>query len=711
MKKYISIFLVVLVVMSLFTVSVSAAGSDFAPYKSYEYNEFGEAIVAPTGYTYKQSITGSALGLGSEFSLPSDIVTYDGHIYILDSNNNRIIELDGDYNTVKVYADFKISNELAEKYQATNDNGTITFAGASGFDITPSGEFVIADTPGNRVLKIDRDCNVNLVILRPDDALNDTDALFAPKKVKSDDKGRLYITSDNIALGAMVFSADGDFVEFYGANEVLSTTQALLKFFRKTFMNITQLELVESTVPVTIQNMDFAENGFAYTVSPYRDSNSKSAVSGLVRKLNYSGENLTDSEVIFGDTIDSESGRKTWFHDIDVDSQGFLNILDNSRGRVFQYTDTGTLLTVFGANSDQAGCFTSATAIETINDDILVVDNKKNSVLVFTATDYIKNLRAAVVKMNNNDFEGSADIYNELLKSNSNSYLCYQGLGRIADYKGDYEQAMEYYELAYDQEGYALSFKEQRQIDIENNAVWVLLGIVAVIVAIAIGIKYLKKLAVPVEGSAYSRMESKKGMPFYVLLHPIDGFSQFKARKLPSLGISAIIAVAWFVIKTLDFSVTGFAFSINRSVDFNLPVTMLLTIGIYVMFCVCNWAICTLIEGKGTIVDIFATVSYSLIPYLVSLVLKMVLTNFLVPSEQVFISIITTIGLIWTAGILILGLLTIHDFTVSKTLWSIILTLLGMVAMVFLCILLYSLMNQMFSFFESVYKEFTFRIK
>ena len=239
MKKHISVFFAIVIVMSLFTCTASAVGSDFAPYKSYEYNDFDESIIAPVGYTYKMSINGTNLGLETDLNLPTDLVCYDGHIYVFDSNNSRILELDQDYNLVKEYKNFRISDSLAKEYSVNTDGGFVSFAGANGFDITPTGEFVIADTAGNRILRIDRDCNINLVILRPDSALNDTDALFSPNKVKSDDKGRLYVTSNNIALGAMVFSPDGDFIEFYGANEVLSTTQAIVKFFRKVFMNVT----------------------------------------------------------------------------------------------------------------------------------------------------------------------------------------------------------------------------------------------------------------------------------------------------------------------------------------------------------------------------------------------------------------------------------------------------------------------------------------
>ena len=710
MKKILSIILVAITLFSLFTCTVSAAGSAFAPYKSYEYNEFDEAIIAPVGYTYKQSLTAEALGLDKALKGPSDIVVYDDHIYILDSGNGRILELDMDYKLIKEYKDFVIDPKYADNEKIIAPGGKISFGNAKGFDITPDGEFVIADTSGNRILRIDREGVVNLVVLRPDEVLNDTGAVFSPEKVSVDDRGRIYVMSQSITLGIMVFAPDGDFIEFFAANEVLSTTQAFIKFLRELLMTNEQLDLLKNATPVTVTNMDFSPNGFAYTVNPYRDTTVTTAVPGLVRKLNYKGESITQEDLVFGDLIATEAGeKKTTFADIDIDDNGFLNILDKSRGRIFQYTDSGQLLSVFGANSDQEGCFTVASAIETVGDRILVTDSSKNAVLIFEATAYIKNVHEAVVRMDNNDFEGSAEIWNELLKQNSNSYLCYQGLGRIADYNGEYVKAMEYYKLAYDQDGYALAFKENRQINIEKNALWIVIGVVAVGVLIFIGIKYLKKLATPTADSAYSKMESKYGMPFYVLLHPIDGCAQFKRRPVASFGASAIIVFAWLVFKIIDFNMKGFAFSINRSVDFNMPITILVTVGMYALFCISNWAICSLMDGKGTFKDICATTAYGLIPYIVTLAMSTILTNFLVPQEQVFIGIVTTIGLIWSAGVLILGLLTIHDFSLGKTIWTILLTLLGMAAIILLAILLFSLMKQMFGFFESVYKEIDFR--
>lgn len=711
LKKCIAAFLAALVMTGMLSCMTAGASGVFAAYDSYEYNMFGEPVVAPVGYTLKSTLDGARLGLDSEMSAPTDIVYTGDTIYILDSENSRIITLNENYELIREYTNFTISGELAEQYGVILTDGFVTFNGAKGMAITPDGEILIADTNGDRILRATQDCEIVSVILRPDEALNNTSALFQPSKVAVDDKGRIYVTSSNIALGLMVFSPEGEFLEFYGANEVLSNTQAFVKFFRDIFLSVTQLDLVEQATPVSITNMDFAPNGFMYIVSPYRGDagDYNAAVAGLVRKLNYLGDDLYDETMIFGDIEESSDGRKTWFHDVDIDENGFINLLDNDRGRVFQYTDAGILVSVFGTNSDQAGGFGNATALESVNGDILVVDLNKDCVFVFEPTEYVDNVRQAVLLMNNNDLEGSQRVWNDLLRSNSNSYLCYDGLGRISDYEGEYTQAMAYYKRAYNQEDYALAFQQQRQILVEQYAVYIALGLLAVIVLIAIGLRFLRRLAVPAEGEAYSRLEGKYTLPLFVLTHPADGFSQFKTRRITSMRVSTAIVLLWVVIKILEYNCTGFAFSINRAVDFNMLVTLFVTAGLFLLFVVANWAICTLLDGKGTFRDIVSTTAYSLIPYLVSQVIKIPLTNVLVPAESVFIQIITVIGVLWSAALLIVGMLTIHEFSFGKTVWTLILTLLGMFAMVFLAVLLYSLMRQVFSFVTSVYKEIQFR--
>lgn len=694
--------------MSFVFICTASAQGISSPYNTYEYNYYDEPVDAPVGYVPTLTVDADFLKMDKQFNNITDMVYKDGIIYLLDSGNSRIIALDSDYNFLKEFKDFRVGNIDRENLISILGEGVVSFDGAKGMAISDDGKFYIADTQNNRVLCFNENCEAEMVILRPDEKLNNTGAAFSPIKVAVDSKGRIYVASDLITLGLMVFGSDGNFMYFFGANEVLSTTQAIVKAFRKTFMTLTQIELVDQETPVSIRNMDVDDSGFIYTVSPYRDTSVKAAVSGMVRKLNYKGNDTLNSSIVFGDLEESEK-KKTWFKDIDIDDDGFINLLDEGRGRIFQYTENGMLVSVFGSIGQQVGCLSVPNAIETVNGNILVADGEKNCIFIYSPTDYVKTVRSAILKMQNNDLDGSEEEWNTILSLNSNNNFAYEGLGRISDYKGDYKTAMKYYKLAYAQEEYALVYQQYRQQLIENHVILLILCIAVFVSLIAIMARMLKRYSAPVEGAVYSRMEEKYTIPFYLLLHPIDGCEQFKRRKITSLRASFIIVFFWLIAKILNYKFTGFAFAVNRSSDFNILVEIAVTFGIFILFVLSNWVVSLLSEGKGTARDIISTVAYSMIPYIISQFICILLTNFLVPSESVFIEIVKIIGIIWTVSVMFLGLMTIHEYSVGKTIWSLILTLLGIVIIVFLIILLYSLLQQLVDFIRSIYKEILFR--
>ena len=87
MKKTISVLLLVVIILSFGIFNVGAAG--YAPYVSYEYNKFDEAVDAPVGYEASLFIDSDFLNLKTEMNDVQDIVIKDNNIFILDSGNSR----------------------------------------------------------------------------------------------------------------------------------------------------------------------------------------------------------------------------------------------------------------------------------------------------------------------------------------------------------------------------------------------------------------------------------------------------------------------------------------------------------------------------------------------------------------------------------------------------------------------------------------------
>lgn len=88
---------------------------------------------------------------------------------------------------------------------------------------------------------------------------------------------------------------------------------------------------------------------------------------------------------------------KTKFTDVCYDEEGFINALDFQRGRIFQYSDEGDLVSVFGGIGNQAGTFQSPSAVEMMGHDILVLDSGKNNLTVFGRTAFGEEVQEALI--------------------------------------------------------------------------------------------------------------------------------------------------------------------------------------------------------------------------------------------------------------------------------------------------------------------------
>ena len=77
-----------------------------APYASYTYDFYGNAVPAPQAYTAQGIIDGASLGI-SPLREPRDLaVSPGGEIYIADTGNNRILRLDRDFELIQVIDGF-----------------------------------------------------------------------------------------------------------------------------------------------------------------------------------------------------------------------------------------------------------------------------------------------------------------------------------------------------------------------------------------------------------------------------------------------------------------------------------------------------------------------------------------------------------------------------------------------------------------------------
>ena len=198
--------------------------------------------------------------------------------------------------------------------------------------------------------------------------------------------------------------------------------------------------------------------------------------------------------------------------------------------------------------------------------------------------------------------------------------------------------------------------------------------------------------------------------PLRCLLHPFEAFSAVKEEGKGSLAASAVIVAVFFLATVFKRQSTGYTFNMADINALNIWIMAAKTVALYGLWVGANWAVATWMDGEGKAKEITVVSAYAIIPYVAALIVTTLLSNALVQEEGMFLGYAMTIATIWSAMLLFIGLNIIHDYGALKTLQSIALTFAAMAIVVFLAVLFYTLFNQVYVFFYTIYNELLFRM-
>ncbi len=391
----------------------------------YRYNGFDEPVATADSFTPVKTVSGMMLGIG-DFKDPADLFADEnGLVYVLDCGNDRIAVLNSDltFNSEIVPADFDLAG-----------SGGIFAAG---------GLIYVAHTEDEKIYVINTAGETVREISRPDSALLGG-AAFTPVKVLADGIGTVYMLSANSTQGAYMIGGDGSFLGFFGRNDVVLNFRRMLELASRRFASDEQRAQMENFVPVEFANFDIDGEGFIYTVTAYSENPEQSE---MIKKLNPMGGNVLSklSSRTWGDNP-VNNAYPTSYTDIAVDERGFSYALDGAGGKIFWYDNNLCQISVFGGSGSVIGTFTGPTAIETLDDRVLVLDNVKNSITVFEKTRFGALMTDGRELYNSGRFKESRDIFREIITMDPDCDFAWGALGAAVYEDGDAEAAKEYFE-------------------------------------------------------------------------------------------------------------------------------------------------------------------------------------------------------------------------------------------------------------------------
>ena len=197
----------------------------------------------------------------------------------------------------------------------------------------------------------------------------------------------------------------------------------------------------------------------------------------------------------------------------------------------------------------------------------------------------------------------------------------------------------------------------------------------------------------------------------HTVFHAFEGFEDLRWKKGGSLKISVIILALFFFAVIAEGRLYGFQFRFPDEKVFNIVPYFIKSIVLFAVWSVGNFAVCSILDGEGSLKKIWIYCSYALIPYISQLYINVILSHFLVRDEYIFMLIIKIIGTVWTAILLLSAVKAVHQFSLAKTLFAAFLTIIAMFIILFLLVLFLSLIQQIYVFVYSVFSELSYRIK
>ena len=195
----------------------------------------------------------------------------------------------------------------------------------------------------------------------------------------------------------------------------------------------------------------------------------------------------------------------------------------------------------------------------------------------------------------------------------------------------------------------------------------------------------------------------------YMIFHPFDGFWDLKHEKRGNLKTAMIIVAMVAATFILRRQLTGFILNEVKLSELNIIVEILSIVLPFFLWCVANWCVTTLMDGEGSFRDIVITSAYALVPLVLINVPLIIFSNIITLEEAAFYSFFDVLSLVWTVILLILGTSVVHQYSLTRTFLTCICIVVGMGLIIFIALLFFSLLQQMYAFFYTIYQEIALR--
>lgn len=447
----------------------------------YGYDYYNKVIAAAPAYYKASEVFYYTFPLENKEKIDFiDIKFYKENIFVL--REKSILKLDKNYKFLNKY----YINRPDIDFQSFDIKNDVLYVANKTY-------LIITDLKEN-LQDLEIDYNIGSKnIIKLDESSNMpglTNDGFRPQVVKVDEVGHIYLKIENIGEGIVEIDRNSNFKKFVGTNKV--EISAIESFWRK-------LSNTKSSkkryIPTEFSSFSVDSSGFVYATN-------KSLGAKPVQKFNYKGENIlveNGNTKVVGDIISGQVISN--FIDIDVNNYGLFVALNDAtpktvegidvpvNKKMFVYNDSGQLLYILGKYNEISNLsLNDPTKVRWNNNEIVVLDNgkqKTNRIIVFKPTKYGEQINKASELYYKGQLQESKNVWEEILKLNTNNDLAYVGIGKINYQEKNYNQALNNFKLGNNRIYYSKAYAKVRNQNLRKIIPW----IIGSVVIAAVGVK------------------------------------------------------------------------------------------------------------------------------------------------------------------------------------------------------------------------------
>lgn len=689
MRK-IKIGLFVGIVFSLLFASMPVQAQSYVSFTIDQQGDFRltQSAYLPVGVIDGHSIfgeEGAKEAADSDFNIvldqPQDLfIDSHNHLFVADTGNGRILELDERGNKVRVIG----QGELDEPTGVYVDEAGVIYAADYG-----AGQVVVFDPNGKKTKTIGK----------PESLLFGKNNEFKPRKVLADKRGNIYIVGEGLIQGLTELSSEGDFLGYFGGNR---TGFDLERAVQKIFFTKKQMSQLSQKLPPSPSNLAVDGDGLIYTATVGLDDKS-------IKKLNVAGDNLLRTSTYMSSSV----------ADIAVDGMGNIFAVDSIEGFISVYDKDGSMLFSFGGNDtgyQRLGYFRAPSGIAVNENGILyVLDKERANIQMFKPTPFALLVYKAIGLYLDGKYVQSMEPWREVLRQNSMFDLAHVGIG-LAYYKqGDYSKAFEELKFARNVNEYSNTYWELRRA-------WMMSHMSTIMVAIAgaAALWFILKRLYRAKGIGTPVVQTVRRIrdikiirelmhTFRMLRHPFDGYYELENGRASVLS-ATLLLIFIVAIRIYEVFGTNFIFSGVDPLKVNIIGEALKILIPFFAWVLCNYLVSIINDGEGKFKDIYKGTVYALSPYIIFSLPITIMSKGLTLLESVVYDYSRQFIILWCVFLMFTMVKEIHGYEIKETFKNVAITISSMIIMALIAFIFFGLSNQVWDFVRSIAEEVKYRV-